>query len=384
MADLPKRSDDIYKEIESFEDYELTQCVAYEMAVRNSKNLKAIDSVVSFYEENIDDFNYGSDKALTYIEEKIDKLSFMITDLEIIPYIASNFYPLKSLGYYFVDEDYFVDNLSYYKDIDRINLSIYEIIDDVLSAGLDEYKKGILNEDIKISYEVSDEWVSLNKTDFRNGYIVKTSINDKLENATIEEGIGEEGIIYKPVETVEDFKNYMNDVDGTDIYTKSIIHSDFKRPKLKIFSTFSSISPKFEIDINKPLDEIIAYITHVKHDLGKNNILKAPIELIGEELQKADDISKMCAENRNGTLKCFDGRKGLTRTQKLADMFFIYDMVKAGKKKPKILAVLDEHYDPEDKKKTSFHSDTYDKYLLVAKNYIDNLRYKELVTGVKP
>ena len=44
MESLPKRSDDIYKEIESFEEYELTQCVAYEMAIRNDDNLKAIEA----------------------------------------------------------------------------------------------------------------------------------------------------------------------------------------------------------------------------------------------------------------------------------------------------------------------------------------------------
>ncbi len=42
MSDLPKREDAIYKEIASFEEYELTQCAAYEMAVRNDENLKAI------------------------------------------------------------------------------------------------------------------------------------------------------------------------------------------------------------------------------------------------------------------------------------------------------------------------------------------------------
>ena len=36
MGNLPKRDDEIYKEIESFKDYELTQCVAYEMAIRSS------------------------------------------------------------------------------------------------------------------------------------------------------------------------------------------------------------------------------------------------------------------------------------------------------------------------------------------------------------
>ncbi|MCG3715237.1 hypothetical protein L5F64_06595 [Aliarcobacter butzleri] len=41
MDELPQRDDLIYKEIEEFEDYELTDCVAYEMAIRN-KNINAL------------------------------------------------------------------------------------------------------------------------------------------------------------------------------------------------------------------------------------------------------------------------------------------------------------------------------------------------------
>lgn len=35
MNKLPQRDDLIYKEIEEFQDYELTNCVAYEMAIRS-------------------------------------------------------------------------------------------------------------------------------------------------------------------------------------------------------------------------------------------------------------------------------------------------------------------------------------------------------------
>ena len=41
MDRLPQRDDLIYKEIEEFQDYELTNCVAYEMAIRN-ENISAL------------------------------------------------------------------------------------------------------------------------------------------------------------------------------------------------------------------------------------------------------------------------------------------------------------------------------------------------------
>lgn len=34
MNNLTQRSDLIYKEIEEFQEYELTECIAYEMAIR--------------------------------------------------------------------------------------------------------------------------------------------------------------------------------------------------------------------------------------------------------------------------------------------------------------------------------------------------------------
>ena len=56
MDNLPKRDDDIYLEIEKFEDYELTECIAYEMAIRTPlvkeyiKLTKESNSFIKTYE----------------------------------------------------------------------------------------------------------------------------------------------------------------------------------------------------------------------------------------------------------------------------------------------------------------------------------------------
>ena len=42
--ELPQRDDNIYKEIEAFNDYEFTNCIAFEMAIRNKE-------VKSFYQK---------------------------------------------------------------------------------------------------------------------------------------------------------------------------------------------------------------------------------------------------------------------------------------------------------------------------------------------
>ena len=44
---------------------------------------------------------------------------------------------------------------------------------------------------------------------------------------------------------------------------------------------------------------------------------------------------------------------------------------------------IDKYYDHDGIKKKSFSGDTYDKYNVIAKDYINNERYKELISGVK-
>ena len=45
MDRLPQRDDLIYKEIEEFQDYELTNCIAYEMAIRNEDIKKLLHEI---------------------------------------------------------------------------------------------------------------------------------------------------------------------------------------------------------------------------------------------------------------------------------------------------------------------------------------------------
>ena len=46
MNKLPQRDDLIYKEIEEFKDYELTNCIAYEMAIRIKEVRELLNFVV--------------------------------------------------------------------------------------------------------------------------------------------------------------------------------------------------------------------------------------------------------------------------------------------------------------------------------------------------
>lgn len=379
MINIPKRSDSIYKEIESFEDYELTQCVAYEMAIRNPMYKEQADEVVVFYNEHReairlaftglsevlkdDEFNYdlwkiGADYKFT-LYNKIDNIN-------VIPF-----------------EDYLY-NLEYkhYKSIEIFGKEFYEIID-LFQKNYKPNENISKMSDTELIRQKDLEEIQLYKTNVRDGYSITTGIRIREESAHL---YNEDTDDYIEVKTIEEFKQCTESegfANGDDTIAEIIIEENFSRPKIKV-DVMKSKNTTLEIDLNRPLEEIVAYITHIKNDLEENgNILKAPFELLGTELQKADDISKMCTVTKNAKEICFDGRKGITRTQKLADMLFIYDMVKCNKNEVTIRTAIFEYYENEFNKNTAMSDTTFRKYRDIAKDYIDNQRYKELITGVK-
>ncbi len=367
MVKMPKRTDTIYEEIENFKDYELTQCVAYEMAIRNEKNLEDIDKIVRHYTDNKKIINRDIMECLYYASGELELLLNLIRNSHIIPFIPS----IDSMQGILVNEEYFINNLLVYED-SRIDKTIYEIVDKFTISEDGDRKRNLLLDSKRV---IEDDFLNLNileKRTFRNGYFIETMISESNEHAHIPINEDEN----KSLSDADDWKIYLED-GGENLSTANRIMDNFKRPKLKIIGCFFQKYPNIEVDLSKPLKEIIAYISHVKNDLEKNNILKAPIELIGEELQKADNL--VC--DTKG--KCFDTRAILSKQQKIADMFYIYDCIKQGVAQRKIQNVIYNYYADNGIETKAMDLKTLKKYKEIAIDYIDNMRYKELVTGVK-
>jgi len=367
MQELPKRSDTIYKEIESFEDYELTQCVAYEMAIRNKENLKCIDEIVKHYRENKSKIDNAIIEDTYYACVEFEILLNRMRNSHIIPFISSMDYMRDIL----VNEDYFNDNLLVYEDA-RIDKTIYEIINDFTINEDGNRKRGLLSNNERV---IEDDLLDINileKRTYRDGYLIETSISESIEHAHIPINEDEN----KSLSNVADWKIYLED-GGEQLTTTNKIMDNFKRPKLKIIGEFFQKHPTFEVDLSRPLNEIIAYVSHVKNDLEKNNILKAPIELVGEELQKADNL--IC--DTKG--KCFDTRTILSKQQRIADMFYIYDCLQHGATQRKIQNAIYNYYADKGIETKTMDNTTLKKYKEIAIDYIGKGRYRELVTGVK-
>ncbi|MDN5113095.1 hypothetical protein [Aliarcobacter butzleri] len=377
MDKLPQRDDLIYKEIEEFEDYELTNCVAYEMAIRNKivkKLIKEISDIPMYFDEYEE--NYYPEEYYE-LERELEVYlidTFIIRDIE------------DSFEKYVKNEHNDVFNI-----IISINLKIFIKNEEVEEKTLEEINK-LRNSLKKIYYENIEKY----KIEYRaNNFNI-----DKIHNNS------------KPL-----FIELLNDGQGRIIRKeqpkKAIIENPnfmkFSRPRLKIkIDCDKSIDLK--INLNLPKEELIAYISKIKDDFDKDNsIIKTPLELLGEIL-----------ENENIDIKNLPKRD----IKKIyADMFFIYDYFifqdkKYKNEREKLKNELEIKikeinkkwdYDKSDKKaeveeqkndyKTNkqkyskeqiidelmkelkFNRTKVNDYLKIMRMFIDDLEYKKLLTG---
>ena len=288
MDRLPQRNDLIYKEIEEFQDYELTNCVAYEMAIRNEILIKILDD----YLDTKDELIFGEDEK---------------------EYKLLNDYGFNSLS------------LSCYKISNFLSFNI-------------NYNSGM------ISANYSED-ILLDKNKNNNIYLVdNVLINTSYENNQNNE--------INIIENININKNYIPS-----------IHFGYARPLLKfkknkIFNT--------ETNLNLPKEELIAYISKIKDEYDKNNsIIKTPLELLGETLDKSD--------NKKTPKK--------PKASVYADWFYIYDYWKyektQGKTDKDIFVAL------EVENNVPYKEDMLLKIRDKMKYFIDDIGYKELITGVK-
>ena len=235
---LPKRSDSIYKEIEEFEDYEYSNCIAYEMCIRN-KEVKRLIKV-------------------------LNKMEHLRKSLK--PYERIN-WKEKRRDYYPIVENQLIFNIikkelkdKYFIDVNlkqKINNKLLTLKDDL---GL-------------ISFYPKPK--SIEATEFETKKWEKFISIDKIGiNETIKDGYYSIQTYYKK----ED--KYINK-----------IYSNFKNE----LSKPKNINNKtqLEINLNLPKKELIAYISKIKDDYDKSNfIVKTPLELLGEDTTKSNSIDK--------------------------------------------------------------------------------------------
>ena len=297
MDRLPQRDDLIYKEIEEFQDYELTNCIAYEMAVRNTESNKIIRKLkkikkirISLSRRKRKEKKYFSrlKKTPIVLNEMIEKI------LEI---------RLKSKY--------------------GININYSQINNSLIRRVTPIFRESRFDQLLNINEQFRHKIKSFYR--LKDGYFIEQVYNRKRE-------------------------------------IKSEITTNFKR-ELKINNTPSI---KIELNPNLPKEELIAYISKIKDEYDKNNsIIKTPLELLGETLEKSD--------NKKTPKK--------PKASVYADWFYIYDYWKyekiQGKTDKDIFVAL------EVENNVPYKEDMLRKIRDKMKYFIDDLGYKELISGVK-
>ncbi len=328
MGTIPKRDDTIYKEIESFEDYELTQCVAYEMAIRNNDT-----EPVSVEEYEIN--RYSLEQEQSYKLSDITLYGFYTLATKI-----TDFYPT-----YIDDTKKIAFNI--FKEKPEFQYMDEKLIKHMFHQGKKIHIQNIAND---LSYFINNFLMNDNKQ-FMPQILPLLYGNIKID------------------------RTHLIDMIKHSNLSKPCTLLTFSRPEITL-PTLKKTS--LDINLGLPLNELIAQITTIKKNYDKDiTIVKNPIELVGEELQKADNL--VC--DTKG--KCFDARETLSKQQKLADMFYIYDCLQHGATQRKIQTEIYNYYANKGIETRTMDAKTLKRYKEIAIDYIDNMRYKELATGVK-
>ena len=380
MIDLPNRGDTTYKEIKEFKDYEFTNCIAYEMVIRNNK---VIELIKRFLEKFINvDLNA---KDIFYNTSSL-KESFKESQELINIYCINPIYLHLEYG--------FLKNVT--DELQRIlqelkvtNEGKYRNLNSIFFNKNREYEETRTPEDYKQETQLMGRD---NPEENKYTHFKSTNTYQSL-------------IIYKEIK-VKDTKDLLYKEDlkklNKDDFVKTIsnewIKPNYSRPELHQ-SFMSAKKRSVEIDFSLPLEEITDFIKILKKEHKDEEIIKNPLELLGMDFEKSNN------KKMNKKL--------------IADKFFIYDYVASRLKQIKEDNLLmyeeyeeqkqeilnNKYIDSNDRKIQlkelkrefeentnvrkdevfedieGFSSGTAKRYYYDIKPFIDDCKYKELITG---
>lgn len=325
MDKLPQRDDLIYKEIEEFEDYELTNCVAYEMMIRTDKDYQVVSNKSYVYKIDkikLSDINlFGFQNLLQVVEKLYPKYIEDTKERAFDIFFKNSLFKQKEITDYLNEKDFENENLK-------------EIYRQDFNQGKKFYTNNILND---LEYFI--EYYLNNDDEFFNNIYIPTLLEPFLLDKNNCKAIIKEQKILKKMKL-----------------PSSHPESNFNIQK----------SCLLEINLFLPKEELIAYISKIKDEYDKNNsIIKTPLELLGETLEKSD--------NKKTPKK--------PKASVYADWFYIYDYWKYEKTQGKTDKDIFVALEVEDN--IPYKEDMIRKIRDKMKYFIDDLGYKELITGVK-
>lgn len=369
MDRLPQRSDLIYKEIEEFQDYELTNCIAYEMMIRTDNDYHVVSNKSYVYKIDkikLSDINlFGFQNLLQVVEKLYPKYIEDTKERAFDIFFRNSLFKQKEITGYLNEKDFENENLK-------------EIYRQDFNQGKRFYTNNILDD---LEYFI--EYYLNNDDEFFNNIYIPTLLEPYLlDKNNCKAIIKEQKILRK-----------------------------MKLPSSRPESNFNiQKSCLLEINLNLPKEELIAYISKIKDEYDKDNsIIKTPLEILGETLENENidmknlpkrDIKKIYADMFYiYDYFIFQDKKYKNEREKLKNVLKIkiketnkiweYDKLD---KKEKIVQFSDKYkiekqrYSKEQiidelMKELKFNKTKVTDYLKIMRMFIDDLAYKKLLTG---
>lgn len=322
----PNREDKIYKDIEI--PYKHTYSLAYEMAIRNSEVKKILYALnyLKNIKKNVDK-SFGTNK--TFIER--------IKDYE------------KTLCSQYSD----------YMNIENheIYLSLqFDVMDELINDFEKELRKKYLivpkENQIKTpeSNRIFIQVILYNTPDLRKD---KNNINLNRAKYKCEEQIYDDYTITRGI------------FEGNDIFDVNVIRPTFNS---HIIDKNAFVVP---INFTLPTEEIVAFIEKIKEDsLDNVNLVKSPMELLGEELEKIED-----PDVEKFLVKSFEGK-----LNSMANALFAYDTFQYLVQEQKKLEIEKEKLQYElNTELSSYVKRGRKTNIVLSKEKRINKKYKELI-----
>ncbi|MCT7507004.1 hypothetical protein [Aliarcobacter cryaerophilus] len=401
------RKEGIYKEIENFEQYELTPCIAYEMAIRNKEvkelllSLEIVSNMMkknkylykriyreeTFYElkENNRLINeYKNMSYEEYIDKVFEKISSYSDYFKEFPVDFVNSYIKKCTELSFIElkelkkvlenkliHEYLIYPTGYKRKLPYSSLNNLEIMESLSTQELKEISEVnenknnqfIVDNDFKMSLNPNYKYKELNQC-LSKKITYKNLYNENLEEITNS---------HKEKTPMESCYKYDLTYERT-VYKEFIQIQSLATNKQEF--TANNIIPNFKRQVNDqeqmvvpinfslPIEEIVEYITKIKENINQ----KSPLELMGEKLNKAPNITIFYIKKND---------KFEDLPFYLADLIYIYDMKKKGFSHQDIINELNANHEKID----AIRNDIINHYYNLAKDYIENKKYKEFITG---
>jgi len=287
---MPNRDDEIYKNIEN--PYKHTYSLAYEMAMRNEEVKKILYALE--YLKNIKEnlqlitSKYNKDKDSSVA------ISYKASDTY---YSAMKEYKKRLTSMY---SSYFSEEVHH----QYLSVGVYKI-----NTMIDEFEEELRKEYLIVPKD--NKIITPESSRILMQRIIYNSIDPRkykwFSNYQQE-------LKYKFEEKeYDDYTNSMGVFEGDDVFDVSVIRPTFN---LHIVDKNTSLVP---INFTLETEEIVAFIEKIKEDLRNDgNLIKTPMELLGEELEKIDEaeVKQYLPKTFNNNLKA------------MANALFAYDVFK--------------------------------------------------------